>query len=262
MKLRLKFILFGMIALLRANLFGQQTEQWNHDIGINLLQIPATTIDLTYELSNNPRYSMVVNPGYTIHYASPFDFINFIIVPNYKCGNYGYSMKTQTGGFLKLGGKFNLRKELEKKNYFYLGSFLTNSLIHEKTDYENMNEPDSELEYFEHTMFIVGLTAAIGYNFKISNKISSDFGLHLSMPSKNHKDMFGYTNYIPGMGFLETCGGEWLFPMLVLNLKYKLNDNTRLPKYIALIVDDAKVKLSFDFKVTSNVIVYNEQLLI
>lgn len=223
MKFNLKIIFYLIIFLITRNIvFGQEKENWNHDIGINLLQILATTIDLTYEFSNNPRYTMIVNPGYTINYANSFDFIGFFLTPHYKCGNDGYSMKNQSGGFIKIGMKFNFRNKTEKKNYFYLGAFMTNSLINEKAEYENWDIPNSQVEYLNHKIFIFGLTGAVGYNFRISNKLNSDFGIHISMPSKDYDDLYGYSNYIPGMGYMETCGNEKIFPLIVLNLKYKL----------------------------------------
>lgn len=201
---------------------GQDKTNWNHDVGINLLQIPATTVDLTYEFSNNPKYTMVVNTGYTINYAKSFDFLSFLLVPHYKCGNLGYTLKKQSGGFIKVGAKYNFRKGIEKKNYFYLGAFFTSSLVNENATYDGWEDPSSRIDYLSHKVFIFGLTGAVGYNFKISNKLTSYIGVHISAPSKSFNDMYGYCNYIPGMGYMETCGDEWVFPMLVFNLKYKL----------------------------------------
>ena len=99
---------------------------------------------------------------------------------------------------------------------------MTNSLIHEKAEYENPEIPNSPVENLEHTILIIGLTAAVGYNFRISDKLNSDFGVHISVPSKNYDDLYGYSNYIPGMGYMETCGTGKIFPLIVLNLKYKL----------------------------------------
>lgn len=70
MKPNFKFILCLIIFLTTGKLaLGQDNENWSHDIGINLLQLPATTLDLVYEFSNNPRYTLSVNSGYTINYA-------------------------------------------------------------------------------------------------------------------------------------------------------------------------------------------------
>lgn len=220
MKVKLKTIFYLIVFLIIENgVFGQEKKSWNHDIGINLLQIPATTIDLVYEFSNNPRYTIIVNSGYTINYAKSFDIIGFFLSPHYKCGNYGYSIENRSGGFIKAGMKFNLRRKIEKKSYFYLGAFLTNSLIHEEAEYRNMEDFDSQAEYLKHEVFVFGLTCAMGYHFRISKKLSSDFGVHISIASNSYDDLYGYTNYIPGMGYMEMCR---VFPMLVLNLKYKL----------------------------------------
>lgn len=210
------FIIIGKVTL------GQEKENWSHNIGINLFQIPATTIDLTYEFSNNPRYTMIVNPGYTINYAKSFDFIGFLLSPHYDSGNFGYSMKKQSGGFIKIGMRYNFRNSADKNSYFYLGAFLTNSLVIENAEYKNWTNSDSQIEYLNHKIFIFGLTGAVGYNFRISNKLSSDFGVQISVPSKNYNDLYGYCNYIPGMGYMETCGDERIFPLIVLNLKYSL----------------------------------------
>jgi len=227
MKVNTKILLFGIVLLINTNVFGQVKEKWNHAIGINLLQIPATTIDLTYEFANNPRYTMIFNPGYTIDYSNSFDFIGFFLSPHYKCGNDGYSMRKRTGGFIKLGMKFNFRNKTEKRNYFFLGVYMTNSLIFEKAEYVNLDVPESQVENVNHKMFIAGLTGAVGYNFRISEKLNADFGGQLSKPSKNYADLYGYSNYIPGMGYLETCGKGNLFPMLVLNIKYRLMPQNR-----------------------------------
>lgn len=223
MKTNLKIIFYLIVFFtIGKAAISQDKGSWRHDIGINLLQIPATTIDLTYEFSNNMRYTIVANSGYTINYAKSFDFIGFFLTPHYKCGNNGYSIKKQSGGFIKIGAKYNFRNKIEKKNYFYLGAFLTNSLIYEKAEYENWDIPNTPIEHLSHNVFIFGATAAVGYNFKISNKLSSDFGVNISMPMKNYTNLYGYCNYIPGMGFMETCGDESVFPMLVLNFKYKI----------------------------------------
>ena len=223
MKVNLKLILFVIFTLIYANGFGQENEQWNHELGINLLQIPATTIDLTYEITNHPRYSMVLNSGFTINYSKTFDVVGFFLSPHAKCGNYGYTMKKQTGGFLKIGMKYNFRNTIEKRNYFFLGVFLTNSLIDEKAEYKNMDIQDSPVENLNHNIYIIGATGSVGYNFKISNRLNSDFGLQISVPSGKFKDLYGYNNYIPGMGYMDTCDAERsIFPMLVLNLKYRL----------------------------------------
>ena len=119
--------------------------------------------------------------------------------------------------------KYNFRNTQEKRNHFFLGAFITNSFLHEKTKFNNWEIPNSQVEELEHSIHIFGITGAFGYNFKISENLNSDFGVQISVPSKNFKDLYGYENYIPGMGFMDTCDTEKsIFPMIVLNLKYNL----------------------------------------
>ena len=216
----INFLIIGNV--LGGNALGQEKGNWDSSIGIGLLQITTSTLDLTYEFSNNPRYSMIVNPGYTMNYVQSLDFIGFFLSPHSKCGNDGYKMYNQSGGFVKLGMKYNFRNSFEKTNYFYLGAFLTNSLIYEKAEYENWDIPNSDAEFLSHKVFVSGLTGAVGYNFRFSEKFNSDVGVHISKPSKSYGDLYGYTNYIPGMGYMETCGKGGIFPMLIFTLKYGL----------------------------------------
>ena len=127
------------------------------------------------------------------------------------------------GGFAKVGLKYNFRKTLEKTNNFFVGTFITNSFIYEKAEYQNWDIPNSQVEVLNHYIYIFGIAGAIGYNFKITTKFNSDFGVQISVPSRKFKDLYGYNNYVPGMGFMDTCDAEKsIFPMLVLNLKYNL----------------------------------------
>jgi hypothetical protein len=218
-----KIVFLITISLICIKSWGQDNLSWNKEIGINILQIPATTLDLSYEISNNSRYSFVLNTGYTLNYSNCFDWIGFFLSPHYKCGNDGYSLKKLTGGFIKVGLKYNFRKTIERRNNFYIGAFFTNSLIYEKARFENWDIPSSQVEELNHYNHIFGITSAFGYNFKISEKLNLDSGVQISLPSEKFEDLYGYQNYIPGMGYMETCGSKRsIFPMLVLNLKFNL----------------------------------------
>ena len=96
MKLTKKIVVLIIISLICLKSWGQDNISWNKEIGINILQIPATTLDLSYEISNNPKYSFILNTGYTLNYANCFDWIGFFLSPHYKCGNDGYSLKKLT----------------------------------------------------------------------------------------------------------------------------------------------------------------------
>ena len=177
-------IAFGTIALTNGKALGQDHNSWKHTIGINILQLPATTLDLTYEMNNNQKYSVIISSGYTVNYSKSFDWIGFFLSPHSKCGNYGYSLQKQAGGFAKVGLKYNFRKTLEKTNNFFVGTFITNSFIYEKAEYQNWDIPNSQVEVLNHYIYIFGIAGAIGYNFKITTKFNSDFGVQISVPSR------------------------------------------------------------------------------
>jgi len=219
------FIYVSILLLLFSNntLTAQNQKQWYNEIGINILQLPATTIDIIYQTSNKPWYSIVANGGYTINYVNSFDIIGFLLSPHIKKSGDGYSIQKQSGGFVKIGAKFNLRKKIENDNYFFLGAYFTNSLVCEKGEYQNPDIQNSEIVDLNHTIYIYGFTGAIGFNFKIYKKLVSDFCFNVSLPSSQYKDFYGYIDYIPGMGFMEIKKSKNIipFPMITWNLKYK-----------------------------------------
>jgi hypothetical protein len=213
------------ILLLSAGItHGQVTEIRKHSASINLLQIPATTIDLTYDFSPKANFSYSVGAGYTFDYTKNFDLVGFILSPHYKCGNYGYIMKQRTGGFLRAGVKYNFRKSQEKQNFFFVGGYFTGSVISEKAEFDGWDTPVSPPEKLSQTLFIPGMTTSIGYQFIISGRLHSAVGVRFSFPSAKYTELYGYTNYIPGMGFMETCdcGNTVLFPVILLMATYIL----------------------------------------
>ncbi|MEE4178768.1 MAG: hypothetical protein V2I46_14785 [Bacteroides sp.] len=215
--------IFMAFALTIGKVSGQGERNWSREIGINLLQLPATALDLTYEMARDPQYSISMSTGYTLNYSKSFDWLGWFMSPHYKCGNNGFSLENQSGGFLKAGLIYNFRHDMEKKNYFFLGGFLTGSWVFEKAAYRNPEVENSPPEALSQNVFIPGFTAAAGYNFRISGKWTSGAGFQVSFPSGKYLDLYGYQNYIPGMGYMETCGNERIFPMLVFSLNYSLN---------------------------------------
>jgi hypothetical protein len=212
-------IIFTLI-LSAGTICAQDNDIRKHSAGINLLQIPATTIDLTYDYSPKANFSYSFGAGYTFDYTKNFDLVGFFLSPHYKCGNNGYIMKQRSGGFLRVGIKYNFRKIKEQENFFFVGGYLTGSVIRERAEFEGWDFPVSPPEKLSQTLFIPGLSATIGYQLRISGNVHSSVGAQFSFPSSKYADLYGYTNYIPGMGFMETCGSRKtvLFPMIFFNL--------------------------------------------
>ncbi|MEN8193092.1 MAG: hypothetical protein ABFS12_09775 [Bacteroidota bacterium] len=206
------------------NVNAQESANWKSEIGINLFQLPATTIDLNYRITNNPRYTVSINSGYTFNYSNSYDLVGFFLSPHSKCANEGYKMTKQSGGFINLGINYNFRKSFQKNNYFFIGASINNSFISEYAEYQDLEIQGSQVEKLDHDIYLFGFSGIVGYNFKIFNKLSSDLGLKISIPNSKFKELYGYENYIPGMGFMDTCNSNnVIFPLIFLNLKYEIN---------------------------------------
>lgn len=215
-------LIISILMITAAITYGQNKQIRQRVLGINLLQLSATTIDLTYDYSPRANLSYSFGAGYTFDYTKNFDLVGFFLSPHYKCGNNGYVMKQQNGGFLRAGAKYHFRKTLEKQNFFFVGGNLIGSVISEKTEFEGWDTPVNPPEKLSQILFIPGIAASLGYQFRISGSLHSAAGVQFSFPSARYADMYGYTNYIPGMGFMETCGSRntVLFPMVFLNMIY------------------------------------------
>jgi len=215
------YLLLVFCTLAISNISGQSDR--HKYIGINALGLTTTTLNTNYCFDIKPFFSPLIDIGYTFNYEKSFDFIGTILTPHCKCGNNGFDLNKQSGTYLKLGSLLNLRKTFDKENYFHLGLFFTNSLINQGCTYQTLDIIDPFFPLptqLSHTKFIFGFNASIGYEFSIVKKLKSSFDFQVSFPNKNYKDLFGYRNYIPGIGFKD-FEGYW-FPMLLWNLKYRL----------------------------------------
>lgn len=214
-KLKIIFTVFIILLLISREGFGQENKIMHHTIGLNLLQLPATTIDVTYAFSNNSQYDFLVNTGFTFNYSKSIDYIGHLLSPHFDAGNYGFIMIQQTGAFLKGGMKYNVRKSFDKKHYFFFSAYVCGSWIYE--------EAKKHSDFLKHHQFLYGFTGAVGYHINVYKKLSTDIAVNISYtPDKTVKDLYGYENYIPGMGFKETCGNTSVFPIIVWSIKYQI----------------------------------------
>lgn len=194
----------------------------NSYVGLNLFQLPASTINVNYSVDLKPYFTPVADLGYTFKYDSNLDLIGFFLTPHSKSNNDGYDIEKQSGGYFKLGGFVNLRKDFVKNNFFRLGLFITNSIIHEEGTYMPFYDSGSDPFAYdiEHNVYLSGLSTSLGYEFKMTDKLRAGTDFQLSFPTNKYLDLYGYRNFIPGIGFKD-FEGKW-FPMVILNLKYML----------------------------------------
>jgi hypothetical protein len=202
--------------------FGQTGK--NKYIGFDILQVPATTLNINYSIEIQPFITPVFDLGYTINYAKNFDFIGDLLTLHCDCGNNGYELDIISGGYIQLGGLFNFRNNFEKHNYFHIGIFLTNSLVYENgysiPPIGETLPPQQPTIPVSHTVFVAGLNFMGGYEFSLSERWKSVIDFQVSLPGKSQNNLYGYRNYIPGMGY-RNVEKPW-FPRLICNLKYRL----------------------------------------
>lgn len=198
-------------------IFGQSEKY----LGINLFQIPASTINSNFSADIKPFFTPVIDIGYTFNYETNLDFIGNLLTPHTKYYD-GYKITKQSGGYIKIGGHLNLRGDYGKNNFFHIGLFLTNSLVYEKALYLPPfdSRPYSYASQLEHNVFLTGISTSFGYEFRLLERLKANLDFQFSFPANKYNDLYSYRNFIPGMGFKDT-EGNW-FPMLILNLKYKI----------------------------------------
>jgi len=216
----MKTAIFTILIFLIGLTSYSQTDK-KYFMGVNLLQLPTSTINVNYSIDYVPYLTPIIDIGYAFGYNENYDLIGKLLTAHIKLYD-GYTIEKLSGGYLKIGGFLNLRKNFEKQNFFHLGLFLTNSIVYEKGLY--LSPIDSRPAYYagkiDHTLYVMGLSTSLGYECKITNRLKTHMDFQLSFPTHNYLDLYSYSNFIPGMGFKDTENN--VFPMLVLNLKYRL----------------------------------------
>jgi hypothetical protein len=214
----IKRTLFLLVLLIGLKSYGQVDK--NHFIGVNILQLPASTVNLNYSFDYKPFITPVVDMGYTFGYNNAY-LLGYYLTPHNDIYD-GYTIEKQSGGYIKTGGFLNIRKDVEKQNFFHIGLFLTNSIVYERASYLSPidSRPYSYADNKEHTVYLFGFSSSLGYEFKITSRLRSNIDFQLSFPPDKYSDLYSYTNFIPGMGYSGSLD-KW-FPMLIWNLKYQL----------------------------------------
>lgn len=185
-------------------------------IGNNVLQLPSSTINANYSVEPLPFLTPMVDAGYALGTYN-VDIIGYFLTAHSKCYD-GYDLEMPTGGYVKLGGYLNLRRDFNKSRFFHLGVFLNNAMVHEKGTYS----PASMEEAYavSHTVYLSGISTAVGYEFNLGRRLKSSIDYQISFPSDKYKDLYSYETFIPGMGY-QGSGERW-HPMLMMNIKYRL----------------------------------------
>ncbi|PIY04173.1 MAG: hypothetical protein COZ21_07250 [Bacteroidetes bacterium CG_4_10_14_3_um_filter_31_20] len=211
-------IVFSMTTLV----FGQQKRTNSFSIGTNIIKIPALTIDLLCDFHYRPQLDFNFNSGYGFNHTG-YDLSRWL-TGMIKSGNDGYLMEEQKGWYFKLGARYNIRNNYNSKCYLFIGSYIANSFVKEKAKYDFFS-PDSQWVNISHKIYIFGLTCYSGISINIFKHLSLEIGLEAGIPTNKYKELYGYDNFIPGIGVKANSDQSRWFPQILTNIKYNLNNN-------------------------------------
>jgi hypothetical protein len=208
-------LLFALLSSL-ARLAGQSEQM----IGLNLNQIPATSLDISYQYNSLPWFSIAAEAGTTLNYERNFDLIGYLLSSHVACSCI-YDVQKTSGGHLKMGLFLNFRKQADKTGFFKLGLFLNQALVHQEARMNSLHPEYNSNGNNEvsQTIYLPGVSGWLGYDFRIYKKLSASLGMQLSYASKKSQELYGSEEYIPGMG---ANAMSRFFPMLMVNLNYRI----------------------------------------
>jgi hypothetical protein len=221
-----KILLIITLSLFAATIFGQ-VEKARY-LGVNIMQLPALTINANFSQDIAPYFTALGDAGYTVNYkkAMNIDLPGTLLTAHEKFDGVteiemiDYHFFNMAGGYVKAGGYLNIRKNFEKRHYFHVGLFTTYALVYERAD-KQIEYPLTEEPYLvEHAFFIAGLALSGGYEFAVSKRWKSQVDLQYSLPVVNKDKPYSFRSFIPGMGFKDNTGR--FYPMLIWNVKYQL----------------------------------------
>ena len=213
----MKKLTIAFLTFLSTQILFCQTDQY---LGLNLNQLPATSLDLNYQIDLLPFISFATEAGFTLNYQKNFDLFGYLLSSHCTCSEQ-YDIDITNGGHIKIGTFLNLRKTNKKFSYFNIGLFFNQAIVHQKGKYNfiHPNYVENGDNNCEQTVFVSGFSSYIGYNLKIYKKLSTNIGFQVSFTSDKPREIFGYSKYIPGMGLNDY---DSIFPMLIINLSYKI----------------------------------------
>lgn len=163
-----------------------QSEKINY-LGINLIPLFGNTLELGYELNTKPNLSYDFYFGYVFNskLSSPL-----------KKGTQ-YDLENKSGFFIKIGARYNLRKDLKKFAPF-IGLNIVNAIAIEKGIYNPDFDNNTPNEPVVRNSYNWGFNGVIGITSPATKRINVDFGLQIGTTLINN--LLDFHSYMPGMG--------------------------------------------------------------
>jgi len=219
-------VLIMSFVLMSLAMFGQTGKR--KYIGINVLQLPSLTVNANFSQEFAPYFTAYGDAGYAINYqkAMNIDLAGTLLTAHEKFDGVeeiemvNYKFLNMAGGYIKTGGYFNARSNVEQRNFFHLGLSTTYALVYERAIKQIMYPVTEQPYLVEHAFFIAGLAFTGGYEFAVSKRWKSQVDIQYSLPVINKDKPYSYRSFVPGMGFKD-YSGRW-YPMLIWIVKYQL----------------------------------------
>lgn len=216
MKKRLTTILLvsGLFSHLNA-----QTTKTNY-IGLNLPPMLGTTLDIGFEHTIKPNFSVEISSGYVFNSK-----LNSLL----KKGSL-FDLDKKSGFFLTLGARYNFRKDLSKFAPF-LGWNIVNAIAMEEGTYIGEDTPSIPYpDPIVNNSYNLGITGIIGVTSPSDKKLNVDVGIQVGRLLVD--DLLDFHSYMPGMGVKY---GSVLRFQGIVRIKYRLN---KVPRATSPIIEN------------------------
>jgi hypothetical protein len=195
-------LVIGLLSHLSA-----QTTKTNY-IGLNLPPMLGTALDIGFERNIKPNFSVDLYTGYVF---------NSRLDSPLKKGSL-FELDKKSGFFLKLGARYNLRKDLSKFAPF-LGLNIVNAVALEEGTYVGEDTPS--IPYSDpivNNSYNLGISGIIGVTSPADKKLNVDVGIQVGRLLVD--DLLDFHSYMPGMGVKY---GSVLRFQGIVRIKYRLN---------------------------------------
>lgn len=169
-----------------------QSEKPNY-LGINLIPLFSKTLELGYEINIKPFLSIDLYSGYV--------FNSNMDSPRKKSTQY--ELTTKSGFFIKIGARYNVRKDLKKFAPF-IGLNIVNAIAHEEGAYNDDFENNTPGEPVLRNSYNLGLSGLVGVTSPATKRINFDLGLQIGIVLINN--LLDFHSFMPGMG-VDLGGG-------------------------------------------------------
>jgi outer membrane protein W len=195
-------LVIGLLSHLNA-----QTTKTNY-IGLNLPPMLGTALEIGFERTIKPNFSVDLYTGYVF---------NSRLDSPLKKGSL-FDVYKKSGFFLKLGARYNFRKDLSKFAPF-VGLNIVNSIALEEGTFIGEETPSTPYpDPIVNNSYNLGISGIVGVTSPSDKKLNVDVGFQFGRIFIDN--LLDFHSYMPGMGVNY---GARLRLQGIVRIKYRLN---------------------------------------